>query len=390
MDSLPRMAPTAHDSFGSRKSRRDSRSLKGLVGSGAAWLMLRSLGSRKPEGSQTLRRASSWSAKAPPSARSQSAESQTSSVAKTSAGVRRPQDIALKGWTDILKRTIQNIGKHRILSLSAAVTFYSLLALFPAIAALVSIYGLFANPGAISSQLNALAGVLPGGAIQVIGGQLKSLASAGGGSLSAGFIIGLLVALWSANSGVQAIFDSLNVVYEEQEKRGYVRLYLTSLAFTCGGIVFVLIALGALVAIPIAMNFIGMGQVFKWALGVARWPVLLALVGLLLAMIYRIGPSRAEPRWRWVTVGSAFASIVWLIASSLFSWYVANFGSYNKTYGALGAAVGFMTWMWISGIIVLIGAELNAQIERRSQHAMLERERRNDRASHVDQAASGA
>ena len=269
-------------------------------------------------------------------------------------------------WKGIISRTYADIGRNRILALSAGVTFYAILALFPAIAAFVSLYGLFANPVAINSQIQSLAGVMPGGAIEVIEGQISSLTHAGGGSLGLGFAIGLVTALWSANAGSKAIFDALNVVYGEEEKRGFMRLTLTSLAFTCGAIVFLAIILGALIAIPIALKFLDLGGASSWLLWAARWPALLVLVGLVLAVLYRFGPSIGKPKWRWVTPGSALASVVWLGASMLFSWYVSSFGSYNKTYGSLGAAVGFMTWMWISGIIVLIGADINAQSERQS------------------------
>jgi membrane protein len=278
-----------------------------------------------------------------------------------------PSEIPARGWWDIAKRTANQTSEHRLMTEGAGITFYAILAIFPALAALVSIYGLVADPAAVSGQLNALSGVVPGGGMDILGDELKQLASTGGGKLGLGAIIGILVALWSANGGTKAIFDSLNVVYDEHEKRGYIRRTLVSLAVTLGTLVFVIVAMVAVVALPIALNFVGLGKVTDILLRVARWPLLLIIVAMMLAVIYRYGPSRTEARWRWVTWGGAFAAIAWVLVSLAFSWYVAHFGSYNKTYGSLGAAIGFMTWIWISATIVLIGAELNAEMEHQTK-----------------------
>jgi membrane protein len=276
----------------------------------------------------------------------------------------RPSEIPARGWKDILLRVYEGISEDRILANAAAVTFYTLLALFPGIAALVSIYGLFADPGSIATLLDAVSGILPGGAVDVIRDQLTRLTSQGTTSLGVSFIIGLVISLWSANGGIKALSDALNAVYEEKEKRSFIRLNVTSMVFTIGMIAFLVIALVGVVALPVALNYLPsfLGSV----LNIARWPVLLVLVAFGLSLIYRYGPSRREPRWRWVTWGSAFAAVVWLAASALFSWYAANFGSFNKTYGSLGAVIGFMTWIWLSVIVVLIGAKLNAETEHQT------------------------
>jgi membrane protein len=278
-----------------------------------------------------------------------------------------PSEIPARGWWDIAKRTVNQISEHRLLTEGAGITFYAILAIFPALAALVSVYGLIADPTTVSGQLNALSGIVPGGGMDILGDELKQLVSAGGGKLGFGAIIGILVALWSANGGTKAMFDSLNVVYDEHEKRGYIRRTLISLAVTLGTLVFVMVVMAAVVALPIALNFVGLGKVTDLLLRVARWPLLLVIVTMMLAVIYRYGPSRTEARWRWVSWGGAFAAIVWVLVSLAFSWYVAHFGSYNKTYGSLGAAIGFMTWIWISATIVLIGAELNAEMEHQTK-----------------------
>jgi membrane protein len=270
-----------------------------------------------------------------------------------------------RGWMDILRRVYDDIGRHRVVAMAASVTFYSILALFPAIAALVSLYGLFADPASIASHLDTLAGVLPGGAVEVIGDELKRVAGQRNDTLGLAFGVGLATALWSANAGVKALFDALNLVYDEPEKRGFIKLNAVSLAFTAAAIGFVLLALGALVVLPIALDYLGIttgaDQIIRWL----RWPGLLLVVMLGLSLLYRWGPSRSEARWRWITWGSAIAAMLWLLASVLFSWYAANFGSYNKTYGSLGAVIGFMVWIWISTIVILLGAEIDAEVERR-------------------------
>jgi membrane protein len=279
-----------------------------------------------------------------------------------------PTEIPAKGWKDIFWRVYEEINKDRILAVAAGVTFYGLLGLFPALAALVSIYGLFADPATIQDHLNLLSGVLPGGALDIIGEQVKRITSKGSGTLGFTFFSGLAISLWSANAGVKAVFDALNVAYGEEEKRGFIALNLRSLAFTLGMIVFALVAIGAIVVVPVLLNFIGLGKVTEWIISLARWPVLLGAIVLVLAVLYRYGPSRDTAQWRWISAGSLVAAVVWVAASMLFSWYVANFGNYNETYGSLGAVIGFMTWMWLSTTVVLVGAELNAEIEHQTVH----------------------
>jgi membrane protein len=277
-----------------------------------------------------------------------------------------PSEIPARGWKDILLRVCGGISDDRILANAAGVTYYALLALFPGIAALVSVYGLFADPNTIISHLDAIAGFAPGGAIDVIRDQLTRLAAQGSTKLGLSFIVGLVISLWSANSGIKALFDALNVVYEEKERRSFIRLNAVTLSFTVVTMGFLLVALVCIVALPVALNYLPLWGVTGLLLKIARWPMLLILVALGLTLIYRYGPSRSEPRWQWITWGSVFAAIAWLGASALFSWYAANFGSFNKTYGSLGAIIGFMTWMWLSIIVVLVGAKINAEIEHQT------------------------
>lgn len=279
-----------------------------------------------------------------------------------------PQDIPAAGWTEIFSRVYEQVGKDRVLAVAAGVAFYALLSVFPMIAAFVSLYGLVADPASISAHLEAMSGILPGGAVEVIGEQVKRISSQPRGTLGFSFALGLGIALWSANSGVKALFDALNVAYNEEEKRSFLALNAQSLAFTLAALVGAALALGALVIVPAAINLLGLGDTIGWVLSLARWPVLLLLVVAGLAALYRFGPSREAPQWRWLSPGSIFAALVWLVASMAFSWYAANFGSYNETYGSLGAAIGFMIWLWISAAIVLLGAEVNAEADRQTAH----------------------
>ncbi len=278
----------------------------------------------------------------------------------------KPSDIPARGWWAIAKRVAAKISSDRLLTEAAAITFYALLALFPALAATVSLYGLIADPATISDNLDALSGVVPGGGMQIISDQVHSLTANGSKALGFAALLGLATSLWSANQGTKALFDALNVVYAETEKRGFLLRTAVTLAFTLGGIVFVLLALAAVVAVPVVLGSVGLGGVAGPLLRILRWPLMLAALAVLLACIYRFGPSRERARWQWVSWGGGFAAVAWVVGSLAFSYYVSHFGSYDKTYGSLGAAVGFLTWIWLSATIVLIGAELNAETEQQT------------------------
>ena len=282
----------------------------------------------------------------------------------------KPREIPVKGWKDVAWGIYENIQNDRVFLIAAGVTFYALLALFPATAALVSLYGLFADTSTINEHLRLVSGFLPEGAIEIIGDQVKRIASQGQGTLSTAFLGTLAFSLWGANAGTKAIFDALNIIYKEREKRSFIKLTLWSLVFTLGAILLILLACAGIVAAPVALKLLGIASESRtgW-LTVLRWPLLYLVILFALACLYRFGPSRREPQWRWVTWGSAIAGAIWLIGSLLLSWYVANFGSYNATYGSLGAAIGFMVWIWLSTIVVLLGAEINAEIEHQTARA---------------------
>ncbi len=277
-----------------------------------------------------------------------------------------PSEIPARGWKDILVRVYRGLSEDRIVAIAAGVTFYVLLAIFPAIAALISLYGLFTDPATISQHIETLAGVVPGGGIDIVREQIDRVTSQGSQTLGWTLVIGLAISLWSANAGMKALFDALNVVYHEKEKRGFFKLNAISLAFTLGSIAFLLVAIATVTILPMVLEYVGLSGASQLLITVGRWPVLLIGVSFGIALIYRYGPSRDAPQWRWISWGSAFAAVAWLAASMLFSWYTANFGSYNETYGSLGAAIGFMTWVWISGIVILLGGKINAEIEHQT------------------------
>jgi membrane protein len=278
-----------------------------------------------------------------------------------------PAEIPPKGWKDILLRVYTNISKHRVLALAAGMTYYSILAIFPAIAAVVAIYGLFSDPAAIAQHLDQASGFLPGGAIDVAREQLTRVASKGSQTLGLTFAIGLVTSVWSANAAMKSLFDTLNIVHGEEESRSFLKLNSISLGFTMGGVAFILTALSSIIVVPVALNYVGLSNVGDFLVRIGRWPAMYLILTLALAVIYRYGPDRETPRWRWVTWGSAIAALLWLAVSGLFSWYASSFGKFNETYGSLGAVIGFMTWLWISAIVILLGAEIDAEMEHQTR-----------------------
>jgi membrane protein len=277
-----------------------------------------------------------------------------------------PSQISWRGWKDIGLRTYWEIQSDRLLALAAGVAFYSLIALFPAVAAAVSIYALFAAAGTISKHLSLAADIVPAATIDMLREEIVRVAATSEGKLTLGFLFGLGLALWSANAGMKAIFDALNIIYDEQEKRSLVRLNLVSLFFTLCAIGVALLAIGAVAVFPLLLAAFDLSSIDQPVIGYLRWPVMFGLAIFGLAMLYRYGPSRRLAKWRWVSVGSVLAAVTWLGVSSLLSWYLGNVANYNATYGALGAVVGLMIWMWLSIVVVLVGAELNSEIEHQT------------------------
>jgi membrane protein len=277
-----------------------------------------------------------------------------------------PAEIPSRGWLDILKRTYQQVGDDRLLAVAAGVVFYGLLALFPAITALVSSYALFADPATVSEHLAFISNMLPQGAMGIVQDQIHRVLEKGDTKLGFAFAFSLLLAFWSANGGMKAIIDALNVVYDEDEKRGFIKLNSVSLAFTVGGIVAILLCLAAVVGAPIILKTFGLGSIGDALVRYGRWPALLLMMLVGLAVLYRFAPSRKSPKWKWVSAGSIVATVTWLLGSAALSYYISNFAGYDATYGSLGAAIGLMMWMWMSTIVILFGAELNSEVEHQT------------------------
>jgi membrane protein len=284
--------------------------------------------------------------------------------ARTGAVARAPREIPRRGWKDILIRARREFSEDQVPLVAAGVTFYTLLALFPGLAAFVGLYGLFADAGDAQRHLAILSWILPPAVLQFLGEQMIRIAASGKDTQSLAFAGGLLLSIWSANGAVRSMMTGLNIAYEETERRSYLRQTLISLGFTLGFIAFVLASVALLAAGPVIGAFVGAqaAMVFGWV----TWPLLLAGLMVGLGLLYRFGPSRDPVRWKWITWGSAGVILFWIAASALFSAYVGAFAHYDKTYGSLGAAIGFMMWIYLSAIVLLAGAELNAEIEHQT------------------------
>lgn len=250
------------------------------------------------------------------------------------------------------------------MSVAGGVVFYGILSLFPAISAFVALYGLFTDPHIVNEHLSLLQPVVPAGAYQVIQSQVERTIEGSRTQLGLTSLFSLAVALWSANSGTKAGMDALNVVYDRHETRSFLHLNSLSLALTLGAMSILMIAVGIVVVLPILFAFSDFGRYSETFSALLRWPLLILLVLSGLLAFYRFGVDRTFSGWRWLSIGAIVALAGWVAASFLLSWYLANFGNYNAIYGSLGAVMGLMVWMWISVLIVLAGAELNAVLER--------------------------
>lgn len=277
-----------------------------------------------------------------------------------------PSELPMAGWKDILWRVWSGVNENRVMLVAGGVTFYLLLALFPALAAFVSLYGFVADPRTIANQITQLNGLLPAAALDLIEAQLASLLAAGNQALGIGFLVGLGIALWSANNGIKALFDAMNIAYRETEKRGFVKLNLWSAAFTIGALLIGVLLLLAVGVIPAMLALLHIEGWAETLFAIGRWPLLIGAVWSGISLIYRYGPSRRIAKWRWLNWGAAIATLVWIAVSWAFSFYLQHFANYNATYGSLGAVIGLMMWLWISVIVLIVGAEINAEMEHQT------------------------
>jgi membrane protein len=277
-----------------------------------------------------------------------------------------PRAIPARGWIDILARVRAEAKDDGVTLMSAGVAFYALLALVPGLVALISIYGLLATPSGVEQQITSTLSAAPREVRELVSAQLKSIVSSAGGSTVLGAIIGIVLALWSASSGIGHLVEAINRAYDEKETRGFVKLKAMALALTVGAILFMVVAFAIITLLPALLAKTGLGVVGRVLVGVVRWVVLLAGMSVGLGVLYRFGPDRDNPRWRWVTPGAVGAAALWVIGSLVFSLYTANFAKYNETYGSLGAVVVLLLWLFLTALVVILGAEINCELERQT------------------------
>jgi membrane protein len=277
-----------------------------------------------------------------------------------------PRQIPLAGWKQILKRAWAENKADNMPIIGGGVAFFGFLAVFPALIAMISLYGLVASPQTVEQQVTQLSATLPASARSLLTDQLSSITSHSGGSLTIGLIVSILGALWSASSGVSNLITAVNLAYDEVETRNFVKLKLRALALTLGGIVFFLLTIGLVAVVPALFHALPLGVAGTILAQGIRWVLLLGLMAGALAVLYRVAPDRDAPKFRWVSLGSIVVTIAWTIVSLLFSLYVNNFGSYDKTYGTIAGVIVLMLWLYLTCYLILLGAEINAEAEHQT------------------------
>ena len=270
------------------------------------------------------------------------------------------------GFMGIARAVFDRFGNDNISLVAAGVAFYVMLSIFPALAAMVSLYALVGNPNDVANRISEYGYLLPPEALKLITDGLHSFAKTAGSTLSWALATSLLLALWSARAGVASVMTGLNIAYEETEKRSFIVQTLVALALTVGAVLFAVVVIFAVAVIPIITKFLYLDAVAATLVELVRWPVLAVLVAVGFAVMYRYGPSRNTASWRWISWGSAIGTVLWLAGSVIFSIYVSKFGSYDATYGALGAVVVLLLWLWVSALVLLVGAEIDGELDQRA------------------------
>jgi membrane protein len=278
----------------------------------------------------------------------------------------RPRAIPVAGWWQVSRRAWREAQADQVPLLAAGVAFYAFLSLFPAMIAAVMVYGLVADPATVTAQAEAVSKALPQDAASVVIDQMRTITSQPQGSLGLGVLIALVLALWTASGGVGNLVTAINIAYDEQETRGFVKRKLLSLALTLGAVLFTVVAVVLITVVPAILDAFVPSGILHWLLQALRWAGLLFAVAGALAVLYRVGPDRNAPKLRWVSVGASVATVIWMLASLGFSLYVDHFGSYSKTYGTLAGVAVLLLWLWITALIVLLGAEINAEAEQQT------------------------
>lgn len=277
-----------------------------------------------------------------------------------------PTEIPPAGWKDIVWRLYRGIGEDHILLTAAGVTFYLLLALVPTLSAFVAIYGLFNDRASVLDHVQLLVGVIPAGAVDILREQLTRLTVESAEKLGLTLIFSVLIALWSASAGVKAMFEAMNVAYHEKERRSFIVFNGLALLFTLGSAIAAVLVLAVVLILPAVLALLRGGEGLEWTVRAASYVAMLAVIALSISALYRWGPSREQAKWRWITPGAIFAVLMLGLTSVTFSWYVSNFSNNDATYGSLSAVIGLMTWLWISTTLVILGAEINSEIEHQT------------------------
>jgi membrane protein len=290
----------------------------------------------------------------------------TPSSTRPGARAHHPGELPVPGWRQVLVRTKDEVRDDRVGLMAAGVAFYAMLALFPALIAAVTLWGLVADPSEIQQTIDGVAGALPAGAAELVTTQLSRIADTSSQALGWTFAVSLVAALWSASSGTKGLMNAVNAAYDEPETRGFVRVRGLALALTIGLIFFGLLVVGLIAAVPVLLDQLGWGDTGRTIAAWGRWPLLVLALLVGLGAIYRFAPNRDQPRWRWLGVGTVVAVVIWLLASVGFAWYVENFGSFGETYGSLAGVIVLMLWFFLASFAILFGAELNAEVEHQT------------------------
>lgn len=280
----------------------------------------------------------------------------------------KPSEISASGWKKIALRVKDEIGENNVSIVSAGVAFFAFLAVFPAIGALVSIYGIAMNPESIQQQLDTISTVMPDQALEIIQKQLEALVSTSGSALGWSMALGILLSLWSANKGTKSLFTGVDIAYGTRDDRGFIKQNALTLLFTLAAVILIIISMAVIVVFPAMVGYFGLPSGIETLIGYGRWIILAAVVIFFLSAIYKYAPAKATSKFKWVLPGALLATILWLIASWGFSFYVKNFGSYGEVYGSISAVVVLLLWLFLTSFIILIGAELNSEIEKYASH----------------------
>ncbi len=278
----------------------------------------------------------------------------------------KPSEIPWSGWKQVVKRAWAEHNADNMPIIAGGVAFWGFLSIFPALIAMISIYGLVASPETVTRQIEDLSAQLPESAADLIGQQLTDIATGGGGALTFGLVASVLGALWTASGGVNNLVTAVNLAYDEVETRNFIKLRATSLALTLGAIVFVLVSFSLVAVVPAVLNTLPLGPFATVVAQVARWVLLLAVFAGSLAVLYRVAPDRDSPQLRWVSLGAVVVTVAWALVSVAFSFYVDNFGSYNETYGTVAGVIVLMLWLYITCYLILLGAEINSEAEHQT------------------------